>query len=549
MMIMIIPTIQHIFISYYFSFVLFICYLLGVDMNSTKQFETKNQKLHRLQDGVTFGDGDEYTPAEFLKMASETALRYQERHYGRRKLTISNAEQEYWRMVESQSKKYSVDYGNDIDTSKFWSGFPLSERGRAHNGSLIHINETEEPKFGTSEFYKETWWNLNNISSCPGSVLRHVRCKITGINIPWLYFGCLFSTFCWHNEDNYLYSINYHHAGAPKQWYGVPGTRKDAEDVEKIFKSNLSARLKDEPNLLHHITTMFSPRLLQEANIPVYKLTQHAGEFIITFPRAFHGGFSFGPNIGEAVNFASPDWISHGSDANERYRAVPRSAVFSHDRLTFTLSQYLKEHSLESMSLLEQELERVIAEELRLRTRLLEQGVRDISSKVSLPKNRLDQLDEDSADYDDKRLCYVCKHVCFFSAVACECSQSNVSCLRHSHYMCKCPISRRYLIIWSSATEMTDTLCNVRMHREMLKKKERTKVGSANKVVINVDEDDDPAPGSKKDYEMHKDYDLEIDLKLLRFQRYPYPNEKPRIKIRVINSSSYENNLSLETST
>ena len=146
---------------------------------------------------------------------------------------------------------------------------------------------------------------MNNIPNCSGSILKHIKVGINGINVPWMYFGNLFSTFCWHNEDNYLYSINYHHWGAPKCWYGVPGTEKDAEGLEQVFKSYLSMKMRDVPDLMYHITTMFSPRLLQNAKVPVYKIMQHPGEFVITFPMAFHGGFSMGPNAGEAVNFAT----------------------------------------------------------------------------------------------------------------------------------------------------------------------------------------------------------------------------------------------------
>jgi hypothetical protein len=148
-------------------------------------------------------------------------------------------------------------------------------------------------------------------------------------------------------------------------------------------------------------------------------------------------------------------WISHGADASERYRSFARPAVFSQDRLTFTMANHLKEQkSHHNCKLLLDELNRVINEEMRLRTKLLEAGVRDISNDVRLPQNKVDQLDEDSADYDDKRMCFSCKHICFYSCVACECSRSKVSCLRHSHYMCRCPVDKKYMMVWSTADEM-----------------------------------------------------------------------------------------------
>jgi histone demethylase JARID1 len=46
--------------------------------------------------------------------------------------------------------------------------------------------------------------------------------------------------------------------------------------------------------------------------VPVYKTVQEAKTFIITFPKAFHAGFSYGFNCGEAVNFATLDWLTAG---------------------------------------------------------------------------------------------------------------------------------------------------------------------------------------------------------------------------------------------
>ena len=551
-------------------------------MKSKKEFQTKEQHLHRLQEGVSFGDGKDYNPSAYIKMAREKAIEWRDMYYRANRASGSqengedgakengdgdsadltnpnsangaptstasevaaisssnnrsesvdseskefnteNLEKDYWNIVETQSQSVVVEYGNDVNANDFGSGFPMSERGRCLEGGTIDVDKVDlpEPKFGTEDYYKETWWNLNNIPCAPDSILRHVRVGINGINVPWMYYGSLFSTFCWHNEDNYLYSINYHHWGAPKQWYGVPGSKQDAEGLEKVFKDYLSMKMRDVPDLLHHITTMFSPRLLKQGGVPVYKLVQNPGEFVVTFPRAFHGGFSYGPNCGAAVNFATHDWIHHGADANERYRSFARPAVFSHDRLTFTMANHLQEQKAHSTCrLLVAELERVIDEEMRLRNKLLEAGVRDLSGEINLPPNRLDQLDEESADYDDKRLCHACKHVCFFSCVACECSQSKVSCLRHSHYMCRCPPEKKYMMIWCQKAEMDKTLKDVKEFNEKLKASLSGKV--LDDVLSPTSEDSavpDIAPGVHED--MARQRGKIIDLSCVFPPRYP----------------------------
>lgn len=106
---------------------------------------------------------------------------------------------------------------------------------------------------------------------------------------------------------------------------------------------------ESQPDLLHQLVTIMNPNTLMSYGVPVcccdswshcrrgrsaptavviflfflssflfqiYRTNQCAGEFVVTFPRAYHSGFNQGFNFAEAVNFCTVDWVS------------PRSFVF-----------------------------------------------------------------------------------------------------------------------------------------------------------------------------------------------------------------------------
>lgn len=62
-------------------------------------------------------------------------------------------------------------------------------------------------------------------------------------------------------------------------------------------------------------------------------MVQNAGEYVLTFPRAYHAGFNCGFNCAEAVNVAPVDWLAHGQNAVELYSKETRKTSLSHDKL------------------------------------------------------------------------------------------------------------------------------------------------------------------------------------------------------------------------
>ena len=92
---------------------------------------------------------------------------------------------------------------------------------------------------------------------------------MSGINVPWVYVGMKFSTFCWHYEDLMLPSINYSHYGKPKLWYGVPENNR--EKFDRVVKQKCSLMFKKDPNILFDVTTMISPAYLATQGVKVFK--------------------------------------------------------------------------------------------------------------------------------------------------------------------------------------------------------------------------------------------------------------------------------------
>ncbi|TGO46625.1 hypothetical protein BOTNAR_0575g00020 [Botryotinia narcissicola] len=229
-----------------------------------------------------------------------------------RPVTEDDIEREFWRLVASLEETVEVEYGADIHSTTHGSGFPTLER------------QPQNP-------YSTDPWNLTNMPLHGESLFRHIKSDISVMTVPWLYVGMIFLTFCWHNEDHYAYSANYQHFGSTKTWYGIPG--EDAEKFEDAMREAVPELFETQPDLLFQLVTLLTPEQLKKAGVRVYALDQRAGQFVITFPQAYHAGFN------HAVNFAPTDWEFFGDSGVGRLQQFRRQPCFSHDELLWTAAE------------------------------------------------------------------------------------------------------------------------------------------------------------------------------------------------------------------
>ncbi|XP_060929999.1 lysine-specific demethylase 5C [Limanda limanda] len=371
-------------------------------------------------------------------------------------------EREFWRLVSSIEEDVTVEYGADIHSKEFGSGFPMD------NGKRTLTTEEEE--------YARSGWNLNVMPVLDQSLLCHINGDISGMKVPWLYVGMVFSAFCWHIEDHWSYSINYLHWGEPKTWYGVPSVA--AERLEEVMKKKTPELFEFQPDLLHQLVTIMNPNILMAHGVPVVRTNQCAGEFVITFPRAYHSGFNQGYNFAEAVNFCTADWLPAGRSCIDHYRRLRRYCVFSHEELTCKMAASPEKLDLNLAAATHREMFSIVQEERKLRKGLMERGITEAEREAFelLP--------------DDERQCDKCKTTCFLSALACSKCPERLVCLYHTQDLCNCPTEKLYLRYRYTLDELLAMLHRLKVRSESFdswanRVKEALEQEEGNKIGIN----------------------------------------------------------------
>ncbi|KAI9690686.1 MAG: hypothetical protein M1820_009920 [Bogoriella megaspora] len=371
-----------------------------------------------------FEEGGVYSLGQF----QEKAAMFKESHFRekmpydpilncKRPITEDDVEREFWRLAKGPDEGVEVEYGADIHSTTHGSGFPTIERN------------PRDP-------YSTDPWNLNVLPFHQESLFRHIKKDISGMTVPWLYVGMVFSCFCWHAEDHWTYSANYQHFGATKTWYGIPSDEE--EKFEEAMRKEFPELFETQPDLLFQLVTLHNPEKLRRAGVKVYALDQRAGQMVITFPRAFHAGFNHGFNFNEAVNFAPSDWEPFGEACVQQYQMYRRDACFSHDELL--LQAAASNVTIKTAKWLAPALERMLDRELAARATFFENS--QAAEKAGLDVNlqngsdsnhmtHIEIVNEEQDPRDDDFICVFCKAHAYLSRFTCE-NTGKILCLLHA---------------------------------------------------------------------------------------------------------------------
>ncbi|KAL7322285.1 hypothetical protein PS15p_211925 [Mucor circinelloides] len=346
-----------------------------------------------------FEDGKEYNLSDFQIVCDNfKANHFKKTHTeGSSSVTEDECEREFWRLVSDPYEACQVEYGADLHGSAFSTADPMSDP-----------------------------WNLNAISAAPQSLFTDIKSDISGLKVPRLSVGSCFSGFGWHNEDHYTGSISYMHWGETKTWYSASGYK--TAGFQDAMRKTVPELFKQQPDLISQRATMLSPECLEKKNVSVYAVDQRPGEFVVTYPQAYHSGFNHGFNLCETVNFADSSWIYFGLECVKKYKKDRRQPCFSHDNMLLT--------ALQSRN--------TPKNGYWLRESLMEMRFREIEERKNVRARRLEERTVAKADICEGLQCAFCNCYCYLSYIGCSCT-SKIACLDHVDELCTCDVESKMM--------------------------------------------------------------------------------------------------------
>ena len=105
---------------------------------------------------------------------------------------------DYWDAVETGKRQPLVEYGSDLDTLQYCSGFSKKQPNTSGIEGKEYISEKANDLIGdngknmeehssnsqsgtgmfSNAYYERTGWNLNNLASTEGSVLKYLQVSV-----------------------------------------------------------------------------------------------------------------------------------------------------------------------------------------------------------------------------------------------------------------------------------------------------------------------------------------------------------------------------------
>ena len=259
-----------------------------------------------------------------------------------------------------------------------------------------------------------------------------------GVTAPTLHVGMLFSSVCWYRDPHSLPWIEYLHSGASKIWYGVSSCNE--AKLRDAMQELVPEFVKDSPIWLPSDSTMVDPSALAECGVPVCRVVQEPGQFVIIFPGAFSSSLCTGYLIGESVFFSRHHYLDRAKQCFDLLASCKEPAMFSLERLVCGVSTDARA-SLESHTRARPLLQAIVDKYVDMRNKLLQLGLKSEeripleggTSGSNVPKHRGKKKPTRSMVpvQEEANMCSHCKQEQFLGLVVEE-GSGTVLCLEHA---------------------------------------------------------------------------------------------------------------------